>query len=107
MEGAYNFGRNGRAQSFYKEVHRPDGTLTYEEDGVEEPGRWFVRKDALCFTYPSQAMAGGCFRVYQVKNCYYFYDATRRQVEYELGEDYWVARSVKTGEFPACEKAIS
>ena len=64
MDGAYNFGRNGRAQSFYKEQHNPDGTLTYEEDGKVDPGRWFVRKDALCFTYPSNILAGGCFRVY-------------------------------------------
>ena len=29
MDGAYNFGRNGKAQSFYIEKHNPDGTLTY------------------------------------------------------------------------------
>ena len=31
MDGAYNFGRNEKAQSFYKEQHNPDGTLLYEE----------------------------------------------------------------------------
>ncbi len=107
MDGAYNFGRNGRAQSFYTETHHPNGTLSYKEDGDVEPGRWFVRQDQLCFMYPSNQLAGGCFRVYQVKNCYYFYSAARRQAEFELGEDYWIARSVKMGERPACEKAIS
>jgi len=52
MDGAYNFGRNGKAQSFYTEKHKPDGTLTYTEDGKSDPGRWFVRQDTLCFMYP-------------------------------------------------------
>lgn len=107
MDGAYNFGRNGKAQSFYKETHKPDGTLTYIEDGTTEPGRWFIRKDSLCFMYPSNQLAGGCFRVYQIKNCYYFYSATRRQVAYETGEPYWTARAVKMGERAGCERAIS
>ena len=107
MDGAYNFGRNGKAQSFYIEVHNPDGTLIYEEDGNIEPGRWFVRKDSLCFMYPSNQMSGGCFRVYQVKNCYYFYDAARRQVPYETGEAYWIARAVKAGERAGCDAPLS
>ena len=106
MDGAYNFGRNGRAQSFYRENHNPDGTLTYEENGVVDPGRWFVRKDALCFTYPSNRLAGGCFRVYQIKNCYYFYSTSRQQVAGENGQPYWTARAVKQGERAGCEKAI-
>lgn len=107
MDGAYNFGRNGLAESFYTEEHRADGTLTYKEAGEIEPGRWFVRKDALCYMYPSNQLAGGCFRVYQIKNCYYFYSALRRQADYELGEDYWTARSVKMGERAACDPAMS
>jgi len=107
MDGAYNFGRNGKAQSFYIEKHNPDGTLTYEEDGQVDPGRWFVRKDALCFMYPSNRLSGGCFRVYQVKNCYYFYSTSRRQVAGENGRPYWTARAVKKGERAGCEKAIS
>ena len=107
MDGAYNFGRNGKAQSFYIEKHNPDGTLTYEEDGNVDPGRWFVRKDALCFTYPSNRLSGGCFRVYQVKNCYYFYSTSRRQIPGENGQPYWTARAVKKGERAGCEKAIS
>lgn len=107
MDGAYNFGRNGKAQSFYREKHNPDGTLIYEEDGIVEPGRWFIRKDALCFTYPSNQLAGGCFRVYRVKNCYYFYSTSRRQVPGENGQPYWTARAVKKGERAGCERAIS
>ena len=107
MDGAYNFGRNGKAQSFYTEDHNADGTLTYKEDDLVEPGRWFVSKDTLCFMYPSNRLAGGCFRVYQIKNCYYFYSARRRQVDYETGESYWTARSVKMGERARCEQAIS
>ena len=107
MDGAYNFGRNGKAQSFYIEKHNPDGTLTYEEDGKVDPGRWFVRKDALCFTYPSNILAGGCFRVYQIKNCYYFYDTSRRQVPGENGQPYWTARAVRKGERAGCERPVS
>lgn len=107
MDGAYNFGRNGKAQSFYTETHNADGTLSYKEDGATEPGRWFLRKDTLCFMYPSNQLAGGCFRVYQIKNCYYFYSTTRSQVPHETGEPYWTARSVKMGERAGCERAIS
>ena len=107
MDGAYNFGRNGKAQSFYVEKHNPNGTLTYEEDDIVEAGRWFVRKDALCFMYPSNQLSGGCFRVYQVKNCYYFYTTSRRQVPGENGQPYWTARAVKEGERVKCERAIS
>jgi len=107
MDGAYNFGRNGKAQSFYTETHNPDGTLTYSEDGMEEPGRWFVRKDSICYTYPSKRLSGGCFRVYQIKNCYYFYSASRRQVAYETGQPYWTARSTKKGKRANCEPALS
>ena len=107
MDGAYNFGRNGRAQSFYTEKHNPDGTLTYTEDGKSDPGRWFIRKDSLCFMYPSNQLAGGCFRVYQIKNCYYFYSAARRQVDYESGEAYWIARATKMGERAGCDPAFT
>lgn len=107
MDGAYNFGRNGMAQSFYVEEHKPDGTLTYREGDDIEPGRWFVRRDAICYMYPSNQLAGGCFRVYQIKNCYYFYSTLRQQARHELGEDYWTARSVKKGERAGCEQAVS
>lgn len=107
MDGAYNFGRNGKAQSFYTEAHKSDGTLIYKEDGAVEPGRWFIRKDALCFMYPSNQIAGGCFRVYQIKNCYYFYSTSRRQIAQEMSESYWTARAVKMGERAGCERAIS
>lgn len=107
MDGAYQFGRNGKAQSFYREKHNPDGTLTYEEDGMVEPGRWFIRRDALCFMYPSNSLSGGCFRVYRVKNCYYFYSTSRRQVPGENGQPYWTARAVKKGERAGCEPAVS
>ncbi|MEP4051593.1 MAG: hypothetical protein ABJN22_05050 [Litorimonas sp.] len=107
MDGAYNFGLNGKAYSFYRETHKPDGTVIYEEDGIAEPGRWFVREDALCFTYPSDLLAGGCFRVYRIENCYYFYSTARRQTATENNEPYWIARAVKRGERAGCEQAIS
>ena len=107
MDGAYNFGRRGKAQSFYTEKHNPDGTLVYTEDEMVEPGRWFIRKDSLCFMYPSNQMSGGCFRVYQIKNCYYFYSTRQRQIPNENGQPYWTARAVKMGERAGCERAIS
>ena len=107
MDGAYNFGRNGKAQSFYVEHHTPEGIVSYEEDGIVEPGRWFVRQNTICYMYPADSMTGGCFRVYQVKNCYYFYTTSRRQVPGENGQPYWTARAVKQGERAGCEKAVS
>ena len=107
MDGAYNFGRNGKAQSFYVEHHTPEGIVSYEEDGIVEPGRWFVRQNTICYMYPADHMTGGCFRVYQLKNCYYFYSNTIPAFENELSRDYWTARAVKQGETPHCEAAIS
>jgi len=107
FDGAYNFGRDGKAQSFYLETHKSDGTVSYTEDGETMPGRWFARGTSLCFTYPDARMSGGCFRVYQVKNCYYFYTTSIPQREDELARDYWVARSVPEGEVPRCVAAIS
>ena len=91
MDVAYNFGRNGKAQSFYVEHHTPEGIVSYEEDGIVEPGRWFVRQNTICYMYPADSMTGGCFRVYQLKNCYYFYSNTIPAFENELSRDYWLS----------------
>jgi len=100
-------GRNGKAQSFYVETHNPDGTVEYTEDGNTEPGRWFTRRNSVCFTYPSSKMSGGCFRVYQIKNCYYFYSDTIPLTSDEIDRDYWTARAVPMGEQPKCEAGVS
>jgi len=52
-------------------------------------------------------MPGGCFRVYRVQNCFYFYSDTLIEREDELDRDYWTARSVIKGDQPKCEAAIS
>ena len=105
--GAYNFTASGEPTRFYEERHHKDGKVAYSEgDGIER-GLWRVLNDNLCFLYDSNKMAGGCFRVYRVENCYYFYSANLIEREDELDRDYWTARSTLKGEHPKCEAALS
>ena len=71
--GAYNFSQNGEPRSSYKETHNSDGTIIYTEGNLKADGRWGVFDDILCYHYNNPAMNGGCYRVYRVENCYYFY----------------------------------
>jgi len=105
--GAYNFTAKGEPTRFYEERHGKEGEVAYSEgDGIEK-GMWGVFKDILCYRYDSNTMAGGCFRVYRVANCYYFYSNNLIEREDELDRDYWTARSTLKGETPACEAALS
>jgi len=105
--GAYNFTASGEPTRFYEERHHKDGKVAYSEgDGIEQ-GIWSVLKDNLCFLYDSNKMAGGCFRVYRVENCYYFYSTNLIERKDELDRDYWTARSTLKGEHPKCEAALS
>jgi len=106
-EGAYNFTREGTGTQFYTETHHDDGRTTYIEAGLKADGVWIIQRDDLCFIYKNQDMTGGCFRVYQVGNCYYYYSRNIPQREDELDRDYWTARSVAEGETPTCEAVFS
>ena len=106
-DGAYNFSRDGKARARYIETHQPNGDVLYREGDMASKGIWFIRGDTLCFTYENAAMSGGCFRVYKVKNCFYYYSNRLPRREDELDRDYWVARSTRQGEDPQCEAAIS
>jgi hypothetical protein len=99
-EGAYNFNAAGVARDNYVEAHKEDGTTEYVEGELIEKGAWIIRAESLCFWYPS--MNGGCFRVYRVDNCYYYYSDTLPESDDEIQTDYWTARSVKRGENASC-----
>ena len=105
--GAYNFTEKGQPTRFYEEAHKDDGRVSYSENGRVDPGTWLIIKDTLCFLYDAADMPGGCFRVYRVENCYYFYSDRNIEVQDELDRDYWTARSVIKGEQPQCEASIS
>lgn len=105
--GAYNFTLKGEPTKFYEERHNKDGSVTYSEGDGNETGIWRVIKHKLCYLYDSNRMAGGCFRVYRVENCYYFYSDNLIEYEDELDRDYWTARSTLKGESPKCEAALS
>jgi len=106
-EGAYNFSAEGEPRRFYEEVHHQDSRVTYSEHGESFAGAWTLARDTICYQYRSDTMSGGCFRVYQVGNCYYFYNSARPERPYELGENYWTARSTQAGEIADCEPAVS
>lgn len=105
--GAYNFSSEGRASSFYTETHLEGGAVKYTEDGRPHDGDWAVFRDQLCYSYDEADMPGGCFRVYKVGTCFYFYSATLIKRRDELDRDYWTARSVQDGDEPTCEAVFS
>ena len=105
--GAYNFTEKGEPTRFYTESHKADGRVSYTEEGRTDTGRWLLVKDTICYLYDAGDMPGGCFRVYRVENCYYFYSDQNIELTDELDRDYWTARSVVKGEQPKCEAAIS
>lgn len=105
--GAYNFTSKGEPTKFYEERHNKDGSVAYSEGSSDEVGIWRVIKNKLCYLYDSDQMSGGCFRVYRVTNCYYFYSDRLIEREDELDRDYWTARSTIKGEPPECDAALS
>lgn len=107
QEGAYNFNAGGEARNTYTEKHFKDGRTLYKEKDLTSRGAWFVNDGSLCFVYEDDMLSGGCFRVYKVENCYYYYSDQFVERSDELQRDYWTARSVKQGETAQCEAAIS
>lgn len=105
--GAYNFTPEGEPTRFYEERHNADGSVAYAEEGGRYPGVWLTIKDTICYIYENGNMPGGCFRVYKVANCYYFYSDQIIEREDELDRDYWTARSTLKGQAPKCDAAIS
>jgi hypothetical protein len=106
-EGAYNFNLQGVSQNRYTEMHYKDGKVLYQEGERQNKGAWLVYDDTLCFVYENALMSGGCFRVYKVENCYYYYSDQIVERKDELDREYWTARSVKAGQTPQCDAAIS
>ena len=100
-DGAYNFTGAGEPRGRYTEAHKTDGTTDYREGEMQTKGAWFIRQDSLCFWYPE--MNGGCFRVWRVDNCFYFYSDQLPERADEITSNYWTARSVKRGEDATCE----
>jgi len=105
--GAYNFSLAGEARDFYTERHNKDGTVFYKEGAQSTAGRWGVFGDILCYYYTDAEFNGGCFRVYRIENCYYFYSNNLPDNPDEIEGDFWTARSTLKGERQKCEAAIS
>ncbi len=111
--GAYNFDVAGRPGSLYSEKHHTNGRISYTEKNQLITGRWAITpSDNMCYAYDSDAISGGCFAVYKLGTCYYFYSTsvltTNARAKTEDGiENYWTARSVKKGDYASCESMVS
>lgn len=109
-KGTYAFLRDGTGTTHYTETTRADGTVEYKEGDLIAHGAWVPSQDSLCFRYKSDYMSGGCFHVWQIGNCYYYY--ATNQIGFgaaspsERPDTYWTARSVKSGETPDCDPEI-
>ncbi|MEP1231031.1 MAG: hypothetical protein ABJG88_10185 [Litorimonas sp.] len=104
--GSYNFNDEGVARNDYIETHKADGRSHYNEGDLKSDGIWYIGRDNLCFVYENEDMNGGCFRVYRINNCFYYYSSQVPQRDDELDRDYWTARSTLEGEIPDCDPVI-
>ncbi len=115
--GAYNFDVRGRPGSLYSEKHHANGRISYTEKNQLITGRWAISpSDNMCYAYDSDNISGGCFAVYKLGTCYYFYSSSvlvaNAEAEREAQkkgdiENYWTARSVKKGDHASCENMVS
>ena len=105
-DGAYNFDLQGKAGTRYLETHKINGRVRYEEDNISAVGNWAIINDRLCYSYNSENMSGGCFRVYKLGTCFYFYSSEFIETKNEIDRNYWTARSVKKGDETTCENLV-
>lgn len=76
--GTYILNTQNRVEGRYSEYHYPDGTMDYADDeGVVSSGQWSVNGAKLCYQYDEDGshMSGGCFYIYQLDSCYYFFNS--------------------------------
>lgn len=107
FDGAYNFTDQGKPRRFFTETHFDDSRAVYTEDGKDTKGIWTIMQNNICYRYKSSNMSGGCFRVYKISNCFYFYDQRIEERPREIGENYWTARSTRQGETADCEASFT
>ncbi|WP_371397108.1 hypothetical protein [Fretibacter rubidus] len=105
--GAYNFNPRGEPGNRYTEWHGDDGAIIYREGDLMAKGRWAARNDMICYDYNNNILGSGCFRVYKLGSCHYFYSSSLLARDDELSTDYWTARSVHKGQRATCEDMIS
>ena len=105
-KGTYAILRESTGTKDYTETTYEDGRVRYKEGDLVAEGRWDRVGDQLCYRYYDAAMAGGCFYVYVVGNCYYYYSNNAAGIFGVRNGLYWTARSVKSGETASCEPAI-
>jgi len=100
--GVYNGGNS------FVETHYADTRVYYEEEGDEpDYGVWTMRDQMLCFVYRSDRYSGGCFRVYKVSNCYYFFYENMPYREDELQTNNWNSKGYMEGTDNDCDPGIS
>lgn len=105
-KGAYNFDARGRADNRFTEWHGADGKILYREGELLAKGTWTLARDMICYNYDDDRLSGGCFEVYKLGTCYYFYDSA--VVNFAATESiFWTARSVPKGQSATCEAMIS
>ncbi len=100
--GIYNGGNS------FVETHYPDTRVYYEEEGDEpDYGVWTMRDQMLCFVYRSDRYSGGCFRVYKVSNCFYFFYENMPYRKDELQTENWNSKGFMEGTDNDCDPGIS
>jgi hypothetical protein len=73
----------------WQEHIRPDGTSDYREGGSRHEGRWWMRGDHFCFSYPLPRF-GGCFQVVPLgRNCYELYSVDRGDARQHWNGRMW------------------
>lgn len=107
FDGAYNFTFATKARNKFIETHNEDRSVKYVEGELVAEGYWGIFDDNICYHYHNPDMNGGCFRVYRILNCFYFYSNRLPDDPNEIEGDFWNARSVIKGDTPECDAIFS
>lgn len=103
--GTYSVTRQNTGVKHYTETTQADGTVLYKEGPLTAKGKWAQFGDRICYTYETEGMNGGCFYVYKMGNCFFYYN-NNEPGRPSRTNVYWVAKSVKKGEISSCDPAI-
>lgn len=105
--GAYNFNTRGEPGNRYTEWHGETGEIIYREGTLLAKGKWTATRDMICYEYQGGDLGSGCFRVYKLGSCHYFYSARAALQGGDNLGGYWTARSTVKGKRATCEDMIS
>ncbi len=99
--GTYILNAQNEITASYSEYHYDDGRIYYtHSDGHNSQGSWTSLGPLICYRYHSGNLAsnlddglsgGGCYEIYELDECYYFFNARGQydgySTRYKIGQE--------------------